>query len=328
MENAMRLHLVRALVGFSARSRLIRARLGVEEMEPRTLLSVPELSVPHADAALAVHHAQVHHTHLVHHAQGHHTHAPGRIRAMDDPIVFDPIETDDSGEQMVAPYSDTPNTGDIIGQVEASPSNPDQSPITYSGSSADLTVLPDGEVEVTNGPGVEQLDAQGSTENLTVTATGADGSTAVATVSLYGIITWTSQPTIYLQASDGTVWYPGDTNDLLNDLTWMSQNNLTIATLQIRAHGGPAGIELDLTPPSGNWLNCDGTKIEVAYNDETPLFRSVTGPGTTINLVGCYTKDLARNIMTVLNNGTTAWGTVRYSIGIPGTAHGFGIFSN
>ena len=121
-----------------------------------------------------------------------------------------------------------------------------------------------------------------------------------------------------MQTSNGHTYKPATATALINVLQTIRTNKDTVATLIIKGHGGPDGIQVGddgdflTTPNNGNNIYIGDT------DDVTTLLKDVTDGETSIYFRGCWTRQLVRKVQVALD-GARCYGSVFFVIGIPGT---------
>ena len=232
------------------------------------------------------------------------------------PPQFAAYSEHNSGEWDTSSDDYVFGTGEVIAHLDAY--DTDRDPLTYSGGSNFLQVLPDGRVYVTDGPGLStHFDSEGGAIQFPVSVT--DGITvAVSQFVLDKKLSWIDQTEIHMQTSNGHTYKPATATALINVLQTIRTNKDTVATLIIKGHGGPDGIQVGddgdflTTPNNGNNIYIGDT------DDVTTLLKDVTDGETSIYFRGCWTRQLVRKVQVALD-GARCYGSVFFVIGIPGT---------
>lgn len=237
---------------------------------------------------------------------------------------FVPYSVVDLGEADIQ-GTDLFETGMILGQLAASDPE-DQASLVYSGSNSFLGVSPSGQVIVTDGPGLNAWALLGglvpgdTTMSLAVFV--SDGiASVVSQFVLDKHTSWIDQSEIYLVDSDDTVYIPQTSAALLQILENLWVDNKTVKTLIIKGHGGPDGIQCG----DDGFLTFLNGNIFIGDTQVNDMLRGVTNADTVIRFRGCFTAELAGNVQANLD-GATVTGSIYYTIGIPGTVWGFGVY--
>jgi hypothetical protein len=129
---------------------------------------------------------------------------------------------------------------------------------------------------------------------------------------------------IDLTTSAGGHFTPADGLTLNNILRGMRDRGETINTLIIKGHGlwnvvvtGPQDWD-ELTTNLGH--------VEIARQNMQATMQAVTGPGSTIKLRSCFGYWVAKDMEGLLGNGTHVYGSVFFTVNIPGTTWAPGIY--